>query len=121
MKRVRELVGRDLGLVDMPGDLVREIIRDQSYIVDFAPERAVATLPKLLPTPEDRRFTIDLLGRLKGKVETNAKQVALVSEIRRLLEQETLITLSPPPTQAPAMLEREIARRTRHTPRTRAS
>jgi pimeloyl-ACP methyl ester carboxylesterase len=120
MKRVRELVGEDLGLVDLPGDLVREIIRDQSLIVDFEPERALATLPKLLAAPEDRRFTFDLLGRLKGKVEANAQQVALVAEMRRLLSEEAVITL-PPPTQAAQIIGREVVRGTRPTPRTRAN
>ncbi|HEX2724490.1 MAG TPA: poly(3-hydroxybutyrate) depolymerase, partial [Beijerinckiaceae bacterium] len=115
-----ELVGEDLGLVDLPGDVVREIIRDQSLIVDFEPELALATLPKLLSAPEDRRFTFDLLGRLKGKVEANAQQIALMAEIRRVLSEESAITL-PAPTQAPAIIGREVARGARHNPRTRAS
>ena len=44
MKRARELVGEEAGLVAMPADLVREIIREQSYIVDLEPEKALAAL-----------------------------------------------------------------------------
>jgi hypothetical protein len=33
MKRARELVGKEIGLIDMPAEAAREIIREQSYIV----------------------------------------------------------------------------------------
>ena len=42
MKRARELVGKDIGLLDMPAEAAREIIREQSYIVDFEPVKALA-------------------------------------------------------------------------------
>jgi pimeloyl-ACP methyl ester carboxylesterase len=85
MKRARELVGKDIGLVDMTAEAAREIIREQSYIVDFEPVKALMALPKLLRTTEDRRRLLDLLDRLEGQIETNAKQVTLLEEIRRLL------------------------------------
>ena len=87
MKRTRDLVGRDIGLIDMPTDVARNIIREQSYIVDFEPERALSALPKLLPTSEDRRITLDLLDRLEGKIESDPTQAALLGEIRHLLAQ----------------------------------
>ena len=55
MKRARELVGKDVGLLDMPAEAARGIIREQSYIVDYEPEKALAALPKLLRTADDRR------------------------------------------------------------------
>ena len=85
MKRARDLVGKDIGLVDMPVEAAREIIREQSYVVDFEPVKALMALPKLLPTSHDRRALLDLLDRLEGRIEANAKQVALLNEIRRLL------------------------------------
>jgi pimeloyl-ACP methyl ester carboxylesterase len=85
MKRARELVGKDIGLVDMTAEAARKIIREQSYIVDFEPVKALRVLPKLLRTSEDRRSLLDLLDRLEGQIETNAKQVTLLGEIRRLL------------------------------------
>ena len=42
-------------------------------------------LPKLLRTSEDRRKLLDLLDRLEGQIEANAKQVTLLGEIRRIL------------------------------------
>ena len=87
MKRTRDLVGKDIGLIDMPTEVARNSIREQSYIVDFEPERALSALPKLLPTSEDRRITLDLLDRLEGKIESNPTQTALLGEMRHLLAQ----------------------------------
>ncbi|MDF2811782.1 MAG: poly(3-hydroxybutyrate) depolymerase [Microvirga sp.] len=87
MKRARELVGKDIGLLDMPAEAAREIIREQSYIVDFEPARALATLPKLLRTSDDRRKLLDLLDRIEGQIEANSDQMTLLGEIRRLLSE----------------------------------
>jgi pimeloyl-ACP methyl ester carboxylesterase len=116
MKRTRELVGKDVGLIDMPAEAAREIIREQSYIVDFEPERALAALPKLLSTPEDRRITLDLLARLEGKIEANPKQTALLGDIRRLLTPDRPITAKVAAEQSAAY---EAARRAREIRRTR--
>ena len=45
-------------------------------------------LPKLLRTSEDRRGLLDLLDRVEGRIEANAKQVTLLGEIRRLLSED---------------------------------
>jgi hypothetical protein len=120
MKRVRELVGRDAGLLDMPADAAREIIREQSYIVDLEPEQALATLPRLLKTREDRRLTLDLLDRLESKIEASPQQTALLGEIRRRLAQGEAITVRPTAHLARSV-KHEIARRTRNSRRTRPS
>jgi pimeloyl-ACP methyl ester carboxylesterase len=119
MKRTRELVGKDVGLIDMPAEAAREIIREQSYIVDFEPERALAALPKLLSTPEDRRITLDLLARLEGKIEANPAQTALLGDIRRLLTPDRPITAKVAAEQSAAAYE--AARRAREIRRTRPS
>ncbi|MBM6580811.1 DUF3141 domain-containing protein [Microvirga sp. BT689] len=103
MKRARELVGREIGLLDMPADAAQEIIRSQSYIVDFEPVKALTALPKLLRTSADRRKLLDLLDRLEGQIEANEKQLILLGEIRRLLAEDNtddktkveLITVAP--------------------------
>ena len=115
MKRTRELVGRDVGLLDMPTDASRDIIREQSYIVDFEPEKALASLPKLLSTSEDRRATLDLLDRIEGHIEANPKQTALLGEIRRLLAPNGPITVkSAEHIARAAKNEVEVARRASH-------
>jgi len=91
MKRARDLVGKDIGLMDMSAEAARRIIREQSYIVDYEPGKALSALPKLLRTSEERRDLLELLDRLEGRIEANAEQVALLAEIRRLLaEGETI-------------------------------
>ncbi|MBQ0822892.1 DUF3141 domain-containing protein [Microvirga sp. HBU67558] len=88
MKRARDLVGKDIGLLDMPAEEAREIIREQSYIVDYEPVKALLALPKLLRTSADRRRLLDLLDRLEGRIEANDKQTTLLAEIRRLLSED---------------------------------
>ncbi|MCG7394283.1 DUF3141 domain-containing protein [Microvirga sp. ACRRW] len=90
MKRARDLVGKDIGLVDMPAEAARAIIREQSYIVDFEPEKALRALPKLLRTAADRRGLLTLLDRLESQIEPNAKQIDVMAEIRRLLSEEEI-------------------------------
>ncbi|WP_114948133.1 DUF3141 domain-containing protein [Microvirga calopogonii] len=88
MKRARDLVGHEIGLIDMSAEAAREIIREQSYIVDFEPVKALLALPKLLRTSADRRRLLDLLDRVEGRIEANDKQIALLAEIRRLLAED---------------------------------
>ncbi|MCB8819416.1 DUF3141 domain-containing protein [Microvirga rosea] len=88
MKRARELVGQEIGLLDMSVEDARGIIREQSYIVDFEPVKALTALPKLLRTPADRRKLLDLLDRVEGRIEANDKQITLLGEIRRLLAEQ---------------------------------
>ncbi|WP_243370967.1 DUF3141 domain-containing protein [Microvirga solisilvae] len=90
MKRARELIGKDIGLIDMPAEAARAIIREQSYIVDFEPAKALAALPKLLPTAGDRHSVLDLLDRLEKRIEANAQQLRLLGEIRRLISEQDI-------------------------------
>jgi hypothetical protein len=133
MKRARELVGKDIGLLDMSAEAAREIIREQSYIVDFEPVRALLALPKLLRTPEDRRGLLGLLDRLEGEIEANAKQIMLLGEIRHLLSVDGMVEeQKAEPNQVPltenrpggrpkAMPRPGAVRRSRDTRRARAS
>lgn len=133
MKRARELISRDLGLLDMPAETAREIIREQSYIVDFEPVKALTALPKILRTSADRRRLLDLLDRLESRIEANEKQVTLIGEIRRLLSDESpdrkgkaepiTVTLaeSQPEIRHKAVARQGSARHARDTRRTRAT
>ena len=85
MKRVRELVGREAGLLDMPTAIVREIINHQSLIVDLEPDKALVTLPMLLQSAEERRRLLAMIDRLEGGMEINTAQGNLLHEIRKLL------------------------------------
>ena len=109
LKRVRDLVGKEVGLLDLPADEARAIIQRQSYIVDHEPERAMATLPELLDGPEERRRVLDLIERLASNLEINPQQVALLPEFRRLLAPETVV-VTRPVTAIPRRQSREARR-----------
>jgi pimeloyl-ACP methyl ester carboxylesterase len=133
MKRARDLVGKDIGLLDMSTEAARGIIREQSYIVDLEPVKALMALPKLLRTPEDRRGLLDLLDRVEGRIEANPKQITLLGEIRRLLAEDGAggdatgepITVTsvetPPEVRHETIVNKGSNRRSSGTRRTRAT
>src|SRR6185436_14857802 len=85
MKNLRDLVGPDVGLLDLPADDARGLVQEQSYIVDYEPERALQTLPTLLRSAEEGQRLLDLLDQLAGNVELNPEQRALLPQFRRVL------------------------------------
>ncbi len=87
-KRIRELVGQETGLLGQPAEAARQIVRRQSEIVRQAPEQALATLPALVRTAEERRRLLDILERLTEQVDFAGAQKALMPEFRRLLALE---------------------------------
>jgi hypothetical protein len=114
MKRARELVGADVGLLDMPGDRARAIVRDQSFIVELEPERALDTLPELLKGSGDRDFLLGLLERLEGQIDANDGQRALLARIKADLSGSGMIGSDRPKAPAAAMVRGEPqARRAR--------
>lgn len=89
-KCIRERVGQEVGLLDRPAEEARRIVRQQSYIVQHEPERALATLPALVSTAEDRRRLLEILERLAEPMDFTGAQTALMLEFRRLLALEPL-------------------------------
>lgn len=101
MKQMRTLVGADVGLLDMPADAARAIVQEQSHIVDYEPDRALRTLPKLLHTPAERQRILDILDRLVSQIEINTEQAAWLHELKSLLapdvEVSPVVGAWPPP------------------------
>lgn len=85
MKQVRELVGQDVGLLAMPEDEARRIIRTQSLLVDYEPQRALASLPKLLRRAEDRRSALAIFDNVAARFEGKPSQIALLEDFRQRL------------------------------------
>ncbi|MBM6595263.1 DUF3141 domain-containing protein [Microvirga pudoricolor] len=133
LKRARDLVGKEVGLLEIPVEAARRVIREQSYIVDFEPAKALATLTDLLPSPGDRNNLLDLLDRIEGRIEANEKQMTLLGEIRRLLAEDSadakgsdrtvasLLAAVPPEVRSEARVRRRPARRFVPSQRTRAN
>ncbi len=88
----KELVGeyRDL-LPDLPADEWRRIRGRQDIIVRYAPEQALATLPRLLADPADRERLLTLLERLftdprLADAQPSPEQRALLARMADVLE-----------------------------------
>jgi hypothetical protein len=76
---------RDL-LPDLPPDQWRRVRGEQEIIVRYEPDKALATLPRLLATPSDRQRLATLVrrllddARLQGRTPTD-EQLAIVDAI----------------------------------------
>jgi pimeloyl-ACP methyl ester carboxylesterase len=108
-KRIRELVGREVGMLDLAAGEASQIVRQQSYIVEQEPERALATLPMLVRTAEERRRLLSILERLTDQIDLAPEQRALMSEVERLLAAAP--GPSPAPSAAPLAPRRQAAHR----------
>jgi hypothetical protein len=88
----RELVDeyRDL-LPELPPDQWRHIRGEQDIIVRYAPEQALATLPRLLADPADRERLLTLVERLLtdrrlAAVEPTPEQRTVLARVADVLE-----------------------------------
>lgn len=88
MKKVRSLFGKDIGLLALAPDDARKIVREQSAIVDLAPEEAVATLPHLLAKHADQQAALKFLDKVQNRMDVNPLQQSLISQIRESLQHE---------------------------------
>ncbi|MFS8037060.1 DUF3141 domain-containing protein [Xanthobacter sp. AM11] len=85
LKQIRELVGHEVGLITLPADAAQAIIRRQSIIVDHAPEAAMATLPDLLKTPQERAKLAALLDRLVDRISFGPELTAFIPQVKGVL------------------------------------
>ncbi|NIX77298.1 DUF3141 domain-containing protein [Microvirga terricola] len=118
IKQVRELVGHDVGLLAIPEDEARKVIRTQSHIVDYEPERALTGLTKLLRRADDRKSALAIFDNVATRIEMTPGQRALLEEFRQRLggEDRTRARAAVPPRPQ----ERENRRRSRSDARARA-
>ncbi|MBB5763379.1 DUF3141 domain-containing protein [Methylorubrum rhodesianum] len=89
-KRIRALVGRDVGLLAMPTEAAAQVVRRQAAFVEREPEQALATLPNLVPSAEERGRLLDILGRLASHSDLEPEQRALMQRLQELLGPERL-------------------------------
>jgi hypothetical protein len=81
-------------LPDLPRDAARRIRGEQEIVVRYEPEKALATLPKLLSDPADRTRLLALLDKLFAdpRIETfkpTAKQREVLASVHRVLDLPT--------------------------------
>ncbi len=66
-----------------------ELIHEQSVIIEFEPEQALLSLPRLLPLPEQRRQAIAIVHFIVGdRAEMEPQSLHMLEAMERLLGQE---------------------------------
>ncbi len=75
------------------GDELRSaIIHEQTLIIDFEPEAAIAALPKMLPTADERQRAIALVEEIAGDPLEMAEATArLIVRLRETLQTQALV------------------------------
>jgi pimeloyl-ACP methyl ester carboxylesterase/tellurite resistance protein len=68
------------------------IIHEQTLIIDFEPEKAIAVLPEMLPTMDERRRAIALVEEIAGDPLEMAEATArLLARLRETLQTQALV------------------------------
>jgi len=80
-----ELIRSDSVLSKLTALDCRRVRAEQATVVALEPERALETLPALVADHVDRQRLFDLIERAVALVDLNAKQVAMLERIRRVL------------------------------------
>jgi pimeloyl-ACP methyl ester carboxylesterase len=83
-------------LPDMPPDQWRRVRGEQDIIVRYAPDEALATLPKLLQDDADRARLVTLVQRLLAdervqRAKPSTEQIAMIENIGKTLAAEVVV------------------------------
>jgi len=93
LERELELFATEKPFSTMDEEKRARLIHEQSLIVQFAPEKAKESLPKLLDTPKERERALDLVMRVAGPVETmNPRALELYREFEAMLGRRVSVT-----------------------------
>jgi pimeloyl-ACP methyl ester carboxylesterase len=108
MQKAREILSPHDGIAHLSEDERRRRLQEETIVVEFEPERAKRSLPKLLRTSADRRRAHALLEWIESQPDLEERQRKLAGELRSLLP------ASPPrgsaELAAPAAAKRKSAR-----------
>jgi len=86
LERSNEVLSTHAPFDALPAVVRNRMIRQQTLIVEFAPELAVKTLPDLLPDAADREKALsEVLYVLGASNEMSEETVAMLERIRRVL------------------------------------
>jgi pimeloyl-ACP methyl ester carboxylesterase len=85
MQRTREALTPEAWIAHLSEDERRRLLQEETIVVEFEPERAKRSLPNLLRKPNERRHAHALLDRIVEHDALDARQQALVAELRALL------------------------------------
>ncbi len=86
LERSAHMLTHDKPFAGLGPEKRAQIIKDQTTIVEFAPERALETLPNLLPTPQERQDAIGAVEFVAGAIEEmEPRTLAMLQKIRAVL------------------------------------
>ena len=69
LERSAKVLGHDEPFASLGGEKRAALIHEQSLIVEFERDRAIETLPELLPDMEDRQRAIEVVEYIAGAIE----------------------------------------------------
>jgi len=85
MQKTRELLSPEGEIAHLSEDARRRLLQEETIVVEFEPERAKRSLPKLLRTAADRRRAHALLEWTEQQTGLEDRQRKLAAELRALL------------------------------------
>jgi pimeloyl-ACP methyl ester carboxylesterase/tellurite resistance protein len=86
LERSAKVLGHDEPFASLGAEKRAALIREQSTVVEFAPEQAIATLPTLLPESDERKRAIDVVEYIAGAVgEMDEDTVRMLRKLRAVL------------------------------------
>jgi pimeloyl-ACP methyl ester carboxylesterase len=86
LARSQAVLTGEAPFADMTAAARQALIREQTLVVDMAPEAALATLPKLLPTKAERRRALDTVEGVAGPEEELGEAAqAMLAKLREAL------------------------------------
>ncbi len=105
LERSARLLAHDEPFASLGAEKRAALIREQTIVVEFAPDRAIATLTALLPEVEDRERAIEVVEYVAGAVEEmEPRTIAMLQRLRAALGLPALAG----PTPADPLLQAEI-------------
>ncbi|MFO1315433.1 MAG: DUF3141 domain-containing protein [Burkholderiales bacterium] len=85
MQKTREILSPDGQIAHLSEDERRRLLQEETIVVEFEPERAKRSLPKLLRAAADRRRAHALLDWTEAQPGLEERQRKLAAELRALL------------------------------------
>ena len=85
MQKTRVLLSPEHEIADLSEDERRRLLQEETIVVEFEPERAKRSLPRLLRTAAERRRAHALLAWNESHGELDDRQLRLAAEIRAML------------------------------------
>jgi hypothetical protein len=85
MQKTRELLSPEGEIAHLSEDARRRLLQEETIVVEFEPERAKRSLPKLLRTAADRRRAHALLEWTEQQPGLEDRQRRLATELRAML------------------------------------